>query len=119
VLDALRRGRMYAVQRTREVGFDLTQFSATAGGATVGMGETLAAPAGTPVEVTATVEASDGGRHDVRVSLVRNGRLEALERGATPLRVVRRETADGTPVVLRVEARGARQRVVSNPIFVR
>jgi len=119
VLDALRRGRMYAVQRTRELGFDLTDFSATADGVTVAMGETLQAPAGTPFEVVATVEASDGGRHDVRVSLVRNGRLEVLERGATPLRVVRRETADGAPVVLRVEARGARQRTLSNPIFVR
>lgn len=119
VLDALRRGRMYAVQRTREVGFDLTEFSATAGGATAGMGETLQAPPGTPIEVRVAVDASDGGTHDVRVSLVRNGRLEALERGATPLRVVRRETSDGTPLVLRVEARGAKQRVLSNPIFVR
>jgi hypothetical protein len=119
VLDAFRKGRMYAVQRTREVGFDLTEFSATAGGATAGMGETLQAPAGTPIEVRVAVEASDGGTHDVRVTLVRNGRLEALERGATPFRTIRREVADGTPLVLRVEARGAKQRVLSNPIFVK
>jgi hypothetical protein len=49
VLEALRHGRMYAVQRTRELGFDLTEFSATAGGVTVGLGETLRVPAGTPV----------------------------------------------------------------------
>src|SRR5205085_1125490 len=48
VLAALRQGRMYAVQRTSEVGFDLTEFSATAGAATAGMGDTLRAPAGTP-----------------------------------------------------------------------
>jgi hypothetical protein len=119
VLDALRKGRMYAVQRTKEVGFDLTEFTVTAGADTVGMGETLRAPAGTPIEVRVAVDASDGGRHDVRVALVRNGRLEALERGATPFRTVRRETADGTPLVLRVEARGARQRVLANPIFVK
>ena len=119
VLDAFRKGRMYAVQRTREVGFDLTEFSATAGGATAGMGESLQAPPGTPIEVRVAVEASDGGTHDVRVTLVRNGRLEALERGATPFRTIRREVADGTPLVLRVEARGAKQRVLSNPIFVR
>ena len=119
VLEAFRKGRMYAVQRTPEVGFDLTEFSATAGSATAGMGETLQAPAGTPIEVRVAVEASDGGTHDVRVMLVRNGRLEALERGATPLRTIRREVADGTPLVLRVEARGAKQRVLSNPIFVK
>lgn len=119
ILDALRHGRMYAVQRTREVGFDLSEFSATAGGVTVGMGETLRAPAGTPIEVRLALDASDGGRHDVKVSVLRNGRLAVLERTATPYRGVVREVGDGTPLVLRVEARGAQQRVLSNPIFVK
>ena len=119
ILDALRRGRMYALQRTRELGFDLTEFSATAGGVTVGMGETLRAPAGTPIEVRLALDASDGGRHDVKVSVLRNGRLAVLERTATPYRGVVREVGDGTPLVLRVEARGAGQRVLSNPIFVK
>jgi hypothetical protein len=119
VLEALRRGRMYAVQRTREVGFDLTEFSVTAGSARAGLGETLRVPAGTTLDVAIAVEASDGARHDVRVVLVRNGQLEAIDRGATPHRTVRRLTADGAPLVLRVEARGAHQRVLSNPIFVR
>jgi hypothetical protein len=119
VLDALRRGRMYAVQRTPELGFDLVQFSASAGGASAGAGETLQARSGTPVELTVAVEASDGRAHDVRVAIVRNGIVATVERGATPLRAVHRETSDGTPVVLRAEIRGARQRVVSNPIFVR
>ena len=119
VLDALRRGRMYAVQRTRELGFDLAQFSASAGGATAGAGETLRAPAGTPIELTLTVDASDGRAHDVRVAIVRNGVVTTLDRGATPFRAVHRETSDGTPLVLRAEAGGAQQRVLSNPIFVR
>ena len=111
---------MYAVQRTPKLGFDLTEFSATAGDITVGMGETLRAPAGTPIEVRIAVDASNGGRHDVRVSLIRNGRIEALERGATPYRSVRREIADGTPLVLRVDASAAQpHRVLSNPIFVK
>ena len=119
VLDALRRGRMYAVQRTRELGFDLAQFTVTAGGATVGAGETLQAPPGTPIELAVAVEASDGRPHDVRVAIVANGRAVALERGGTPLRTVYRTTTDGTPLVLRMEARGSQQRVLSNPIFVR
>jgi hypothetical protein len=119
VLDALRRGRMYAVQRTREVGFDLSHFAAGAGGVVVGAGETLQAPAGTPIELAVTVEASDGRPHDARLAIVRNGVVLVHERGATPLRAVHRETSDGTPLVLRVEARGSQQRLLSNPIFVR
>jgi hypothetical protein len=119
VLDALRRGRMYAVQRTRELGFDLTEFSVTAGGVSAGLGDTLRVPAGTAIETRVVIEATDGGRHDVRVTLIRNGRLEVLDRGATPYRSVRRDVSDGTPIVLRVEARGAQQRVLSNPIFVK
>jgi hypothetical protein len=76
-------------------------------------------PAGTPIELAVTVEASDGRPHDVRLTIVRNGLVSTLERGATPLRAVHRETTDGAPIVLRVEARGAQQRVLSNPIFVR
>jgi hypothetical protein len=119
VLDALRRGRMYAVQRTRELGFDLPQFAVTAGGASAGAGETLKVPAGTPIELSVAVEASDGRSHDVRLAVVANGRAVALERGGTPFRTVYRTTTDGTPLVLRVEARGSQQRVLSNPIFVR
>jgi len=32
---------------------------------------------------------------------------------------VYRATTDGTPLVLRLEARGFQQRLVSNPVFVR
>jgi hypothetical protein len=119
VLEALRQGRMYAVQRTRELGLDVAEFGVTAGGATAVVGETLRAPAGTPIELSITVEASDRKSHDVRVAVIGNGRLRALERGATPLRIVHREVSDGTPLVLRAEARGAQQRVLTNPIFVR
>jgi hypothetical protein len=119
VLDALRRGRMYAVQRTREVGFDLAQLTVTGGGARAGAGETLQVPAGTPIELAVAVEASDGRAHDVRLVIVVNGRAVAVERGGTPMRTVYRATTDGTPLVLRVEARGAPHRLLSNPIFVR
>jgi len=119
VLDALRRGRMYAVQRTREVGFDLAQFTVTGGGTRAGAGETLQVPAGTPIELAVAVEASDGRAHDVRLAIVVNGRAVAAERGGTPMRTVYRATTDGTPLVLRVEARGAPHRLLSNPIFVR
>ena len=119
VLAAFRRGRMYAVQRTRELGFDLAEFGVRAGGATAGAGDTLRVPAGTPVELAAAVEASDGRAHDARLAIVVNGRVVAVERGGTPLRATHRLTTDGTPLVLRVEARGSQQRVLSNPVFVK
>jgi hypothetical protein len=110
---------MYAVQRTPDLGFDLVHFTARAGGVTAEAGGTLRAPKGTPIELTVALEASDRRAHDVRVAIVRNGVVAALDRGATPWRAVHRETSDGTPLVLRVEARGSQQRVLSNPIFVR
>jgi hypothetical protein len=119
VLDALRRGRMYAVQRTRELGFDLAQLTVTGGGASAGAGETLRVPAGTPIELAVAVEASDGRAHDARLTIVANGHAVALQRGGTPLRAVYRMTTDGTPLVLRMEARGSQQRLLSNPVFVR
>jgi hypothetical protein len=119
VLAAFRRGRMYAVQRTRELGFDLAELAVRAGDAAAGAGETLRAPAGTPIELSVAIEASDGRPHDARLVVVVNGRVAALERGSTPLRATYRTTTDGTPLVLRVEARGSQQRVVSNPVFVR
>jgi hypothetical protein len=119
VLDALRRGRMYAVQRTHELGFDLAEFTLTANGGAAGAGETMQVPAGTTIELAVAVEASDGRAHDVRVAIVVNGRAVALERGGTPFRTVYRTTTDGTPLVLRMEARGSQQRLLSNPIFVR
>ncbi|HEU4367717.1 MAG TPA: hypothetical protein VFV05_05740, partial [Methylomirabilota bacterium] len=119
VLDALRRGRMYAVQRTRELGLDLAEFAVRAGGLTAGAGETLRAPPGTPIEVAVAVEASDGRPHDVRLAIVLDGRVVALDRGGAPLRTLYRTTAGVAPLVVRVEARGSQQRVVSNPVFVK
>jgi hypothetical protein len=83
------------------------------------VGETLRAPAGTPIELRLGVAASDGRRHDLRVAVVGNGKLRVLERGATPLVIVHREISDGTPLVLRADVRGTQQRVLTNPIIVR
>ena len=55
----------------------------------------------------------------MRVAIVVNGQAVAIEKGATPFRTVYRTTTDGTPLVLRLEARGSQQRLLSNPVFVR
>ena len=120
VLDALKRGRMYARQRTPALALDLAAFTATAAGASAGMGETVRAAAGAPLAVTATVAASDGGRHEVRVMLMRNGAVTGAWTGMTPLRVAHDETSQSASVVFRLEARGpAGTRLLANPIFVK
>ena len=118
VLDALRVGRMYALQRTRELSLELTDFRVAAGGAVAVSGETARAAPGTPLEVAIAVD-SPGRRQDLRVTLVRNGVVLGGWLGDTPYRVVHREVFDGVPLVFRLEARGQGPRLVSNPIFVK
>jgi hypothetical protein len=119
LLQALRRGRLYALARTPEAALVLTQFRLTAGEATGEAGDTLRLVAGTPLELGAVVDVSDGSRPLVRVSLVRNGRVAEAWAGRAPLSVGWRDTFDGRPLVLRLDARGQPpHRILSGPIVV-
>lgn len=119
LLDALRRGRLYALARTPEAALGLAEFTLTAPGLTAGAGDTVRVPAGAPLEVRASVDISDGSWPLLRVSLVRNGRVAEAWAGRPPLPVVWRETFDGRPLVLRLDARGQPpHRLLSNPIVV-
>ncbi len=118
VLDALKRGRMYAVdQRGAGAGLALAEFAVSAGAAAVS-GETLRVPAGAPIEVRVGVETLDGSARAVRVTLVKNGAVAGAWTGATPFRQVHREVFDGAPAFYRLDVRGA-GRLLSNPVFVR
>jgi hypothetical protein len=119
LLEALRAGRMYALQRGRDTGLALTEFVATAGGAAAVSGETLRPAPGTALEVTVAVAALEPRSSDVRVTLVRSGSVIAAWSGSTPFRATHREAWDGRPAVFRLEARAAGARLLSNPIFVR
>ncbi len=119
VLEALRAGRMYALQRGRDTGLALTEFTAVAGGAAAIAGETLRPAPGAPLEVAVSVDVIEPRAADVRVTLVKNGAIAAAWSGSTPFRAAHRETWDGRPAVFRLEARGGGSRVLSNPIFVR
>ena len=118
VLDALKRGRMYAVQRQREAELVLTEFTVRAGTATAMSGETLRAGEATTLEVTVAVEATGGATSDVRVTLVRNGAVVGAWTGPSPIRTVHREIFDGAPAFYRLDVRGP-GRLLSSPIFVR
>jgi len=119
VLDALRAGRMYALQRTRELSLELTDFSVTAGEAVALAGETALTAPGTSLDVTIAVDSPRGARQDLRVTLVRNGVVLGAWIGPTPYRGAHREVFDGTPLVFRLEVRGQGPRLLSNPIFVK
>ncbi|MBI1846964.1 MAG: hypothetical protein HY294_16160 [Candidatus Rokubacteria bacterium] len=120
VLDALKRGRMYALQRTPERALALGTFSAEAGAVSATSGETLVVPPGVEVVVSVAIEATDQGVSPLRVALVRNGVVAEEWTGAPPLRATHRERFNGAPLVFRVDARGpAPHRVLTNPIFVR
>lgn len=119
VLDALRRGRMYAVDRRHAgAGLSLTEFTVSEGRARALSGETLRVSPGTPLEVRVGVEALDGVAREVRVTLVRNGAVAGAWVGATPFRQVHREVFDGAPVFFRLDVRGS-GRLLANPVFVR
>lgn len=119
VLEALRAGRMYALQRGRDTTLALGEFTAAAGGTTAISGETLRTAPGTPLEVTVAISGPEARSSDVRVILIRNGSIAAAWSGATPFRATHREAWDGRPAVFRLEARAAGARLLSNPVFVR
>lgn len=120
VLDAFKRGRLYALRRTPETALVLSDFSVTGAPATAQSGETLRVPAGTRVAVRVAVESSDGAGHPLRITLLRNGAAAETWAGPAPFAAVHEETFDGTPLVFRVESRGrAPHQLLTSPVFVR
>jgi hypothetical protein len=119
VLDALKRGRFYAVEQEAGAELGLTEFSVRAGGTAAISGDLLRISETTPVEITIAVEATTGAAaRDVRVTLVRNGAVVRAWTGPPPFRAVHRDIFDGSPTFYRLDVR-APGRLLSNPIFVR
>src|SRR5262245_29737901 len=106
LLDALKRGRFYALRRTREIALGLSDFSVASASATAASGETLRIPERTRFAVRVSVESSDGAGHPLRITLVRNGEAVETWAGQAPFTGVHEEVFDGTPLYFRVEARG-------------
>ncbi len=117
-LEALRRGRLYALARTAEAGLVLEEFSVAADGATAGAGETVRAAAGTLLQITVAI-GTTGPALPLRVTLVRNGAVAEAWAGQTPFRTVWRQAADGAAAVFRVDARAIEpHRLLTSPLFV-
>ncbi|MBI4636025.1 MAG: hypothetical protein HY727_06705 [Candidatus Rokubacteria bacterium] len=119
LLDALKRGRAWALQRKAEVGLELAEFTVGAPGTLARSGETLRVPAPASVEVRIGIDASDRSALPLRVTLVRSGAVVGAWSATTPFRILHRETFDGPPAVFRVDVRGPTpHRLLTNPIFV-
>jgi hypothetical protein len=120
LLDAFKRGRLYAVRRPPEASLALADFSVTAATATAVSGETLRVPEGTRLAVSVAVASSGSASLPLRVTLVRNGAPVETWAGPTPFTAVHEETFDGTAAYFRVEARsGTLHQLLTNPVFVR
>src|SRR5262249_5152787 len=117
VLDALKRGRFYAVEQDAGVELALTEFSVRAGGAAGVSGDLVRTPE-TAVDITVAVEATGAAARSVRVAVGRNGAVVTAWTAPPPFRAVHRDAFDGSPAFYRLEVRGP-GRLVSNPIFVR
>jgi len=118
VLDALKRGRFYAVEQEAGAELALTEFSVRAGGTFGVAGDLVRASEATPIDVTVAVEATGAQAREVRVTLVRNGAVVRAWTGTPPFRAVHRDTFDGSPTFYRLDVRGP-GRLLSNPIFVK
>jgi len=119
VLDAFRRGALYALHRSREFGLVLHDFSVAGADTVVTAGETLRVAPGTPLELRVRIETTDGRVHPVRVALVRSGETAEVWSATTPASLVHREAFDGRPLVYRLDVRGSTpHRVLTGPVFV-
>jgi hypothetical protein len=119
VLDALRRGRLYAIRRTPALALQLAEFSVVAGDQTTTTAHRVRVAPGSEVGVRIGVTASDGGSHPVRVTLIRNGAVLSVWTVRTPFHTTHRDTVERGRGFYRLDIRGDRpQSLLTNPIFV-
>jgi hypothetical protein len=118
LLDALKRGRLYAVEQDVGAELVLDDFSLRAGASRGVSGDSLRVAESAPIEISVDIAAAGTATRDVRVTLVRNGTVVRAWTGPLPLRAVHREVFDGSPTFYRLDVRGP-GRLLTNPIFVR
>ncbi len=119
IVAALRRGRLYAVQRGGEASLVLGEYAVVTAEATAESGDRLRVPAGAPIEVRVAVEATGPASLPLRITLVRNGEVADAWTGQTPFRAVHRTVAGATAAVFRLDVRSsAPHRLLTSPIFV-
>ncbi|MDE2180083.1 MAG: hypothetical protein KGJ40_04440, partial [candidate division NC10 bacterium] len=120
VLEAIRRGRMFAVQRPHDYTLLLRDFSLSQeGGKRAAIsGEELRIAGQDPLLVRIKVEASDGSHRPLRIDLIRSGALIRHFEGETPFQVVYRDTPlPGSDKIFYRLKITSPHLLASNPIF--
>ncbi len=120
VIAAINAGRMYVTTTAPGGSLRMPEFFASgAGNETAVSGETLISDG--RVLVSAVIDSVPARGAQVSASVIRNGEVAKVFRGAAPLRIVyEAEPVPGADAeYFRVEAEGSRgMRLISNPIFI-
>ncbi len=120
VLEAIRRGRMFAVERPPAYSLLLRDFSLSQGGpgrSAISGGE-LRIEGQEPLLLHLNVEASDGSRRPLRIDLIRSGTLIQRFDGETPFRTTYRDAPpSGTEKIFYRLKIASPHLLASNPIF--
>ena len=122
VLTALQEGRMYVVRGYGPARLRLDRFEVISRDRDLMAlsGETLTT--NTPPEIRFRISASDDSARDLRVQLIRNGKVIRTFTGKTPLQMqhVDTESLKGKTVYYRLDAQVSRSaHLLTNPIFVK
>jgi len=122
LLEAMRAGRLYALQRTPDVSLVLDQFQAVLPGRPPAeSGSTLFLVIREQPEIQAAIRTSPERRMAVEARLIRSGVVVQSVRGETPI-IIRWKDAPLSPntrLYFRLEVHGpAGHQILSNPIFV-
>ena len=124
ILNAIRQGRAYAVERyKKEFRLTLDDFHAAAGDGSqrVGPGETLLITRDSPISLHVSVSTTDNQGHPVTVRLIKSGEVMAHTTGVTPLRydVLDPHGSSGTGETYRLEVSGGQTgELLTNPIYL-
>ena len=122
LLDAMAKGRMYTLLRSKEYGLVLNEFAliSEATGEPTISGQTLRVPASSPILVHLAVSSGDGRSRQATVLVIRSGRLMKTGTETVPFTVTLRDTAPaaGEMSYYRLMIAMGDHRIVSNPIFI-
>ncbi len=120
VLDAMRQGRMYAVYQggTGRIRLESFVLSSAANGARAISGEELDARDGS-LHLNARITCSETEPVVLQVQLIDSGKVVKRLEGETPLLIAHEFAGRPAQGFIRLDARAARYRLLSNPIFYR
>jgi hypothetical protein len=123
LLDAMAKGRMYTLLRSKEYGLILNEFTlfSEATGEPAMSGQTLRAPALSSILVRLAVSSSDGRSRQTPVLVIRSGRLMKTGTETVPFTVTLQDAAPaaGEMAYYRLMIGTGDHRIVSNPVFIR